>query len=199
MGEEVAVGPAAGERRMLFGLERRGMAATAIIGLIVAFFAVGLPLIAGSLEGVPPNGSVIADGTVLAIPGGRAQFRPTPGWFRNRDQVPDDVVSVVSSGVEFRIWSDAAGADSDVLISGLKRAVREEIPSARFLPNVTTPATGDLVGVASWFDSPDREGIVAAFSQDGSGVLVFCVGLPGAVRRLTDNIDSMLASIELIR
>ncbi len=199
MGEEVTASEAAGERRMLFGLERRGMAATAIVGLVVVFFAVGLPLIAGSIEGVPPDGSVIAEGTVLAIPGGRAQFRPTPGWFRNRDQVPDDVVSVVSSGVEFRIWSDATGIVSDVLLSGLKRAVREEIPAARFLPSVATRATGGLVGVTSWFDSPDQEGIVAAFSQDGSGVLVFCVGLPGAVRRLTDNVDSMLASIELIR
>ena len=199
MGEQVTAGPGAGERRRLFGLERRGMAATAIVGLVVVFFAVGLPLIAGALEGVPPDGSVIADGTVLAIPGGRAQFRPTPGWFRNRDQVPDDVVSVVSSGVEFRIWSDATGIVSDVLLSGLKRAVREEIPAARFLPSVTSRATGGLVGVASWFDSPDREGIVAAFSQDGSAVLVFCVGLPGAVSTLTDDVDSMLASIELIR
>lgn len=196
MSQAASDSPSTGVRRTLFGLERRGLLATGIVATIVALFGLGLPLLASA---VPSPGHTVEAGTVIVIPDGRARFTPASGWTRNRDDVPKSVVSLVSGSVEFRIASFASNTDASALVDNLKQNVRNQLPSVKFLDDQTLQTTSGVVGVGSWFNGPDQEGFVAAFSKGGSAVLVSCRGLTGAVTAQHNDVDAMVASIELIR
>jgi hypothetical protein len=191
-----------GVRRDAFGLERRGLVATAAVVAIVLAYVAGLPLVDALLPAEEPTyapGSSVAltvSAGPTAPPEGRIGFVPASGWQLHTEGSRADRRTLTFESVTMTISVGASARGAAAVERSLERGVRRDYSAVVYESPGTIETTQGVAGVGASFVATGYEGMTAAFARIGTTASVVVAALPGTLRgAVADDVLAMTRSI----
>ncbi|MFC8529740.1 hypothetical protein [Nocardia sp. NPDC057227] len=188
--------------RRWFGMDRRTLL-PALVVLALAFLqGVLLPRLDAALA----DDDVTVAGDVIALDGG-ITFPAEPGWaLVDGERAADEpsgrgyptVAVLARRGIRFTVQTGTFDGDANALLDQIERT-DAALSGGHGLTATGDPApittTGGVTGISTRFAAAQRDGVLAAFVFEGTGVEIVAVGPARPDRDILTDVGAMIAGL----